>query len=332
MKKIYLLIACFSGILITVVLLGAINLQASAASVDDPGQTAVSDALVYIKSLQDPTTGGYGTGSATMETTLSIGAAGEIASEWRNGENSLSLLDYWTANAREYTQISAGEAGKLALGLVDVGGCWPFEAVDIENYYDPQTGIYDEVSINQAFAMLGLVANNQPVPDKAVAYLKSLMQSDGGWKLDYPGATTDSNTTALVVQALISAGETPTTTEVISGMNYIKNSQSPSNDGGFFYTDLFGTDSDTNSTAYAVQAIVAAGEDPTSGRWVVDSTNPISYLLDMQLPDGSFEWMPGMGSNLFATQQVVPALLQKPFPLKIGELDACPVYIPLLYR
>jgi prenyltransferase beta subunit len=115
-------------------------------------------------------------------------------------------------------------------------------------------------------------------------------------------------------------------------MNFLKDSQNT--DGGFFYSDLWGsTDSDTNSTAYAVQAILAAGEDPTSGRWVISSTNPISYMLSMQLPDGSFEWMPGYGSNLFATQQVIPALMHKFNPSKVADLPTCPVlFFPLMDR
>lgn len=336
MNKNYLILASFMGVLVAALLLGIFNMQVSAEDTEDPIPSAVSKALEYIQSKQDPHTGGYGAGSATIETTLSIGAAGYKASDWRNGENSLSLLEYWTANAREYTKISASEAGKLSLGLVDAGGCWPLEAVNIESYYDPATGIYNEDSIAQAFAILGLVAKSQPVPAKAVDYLKSQMQPDGGWKLSYPDAPTDSNTTAVAVQALIAAGETTTSTEVISGMNFIKKSQSPSNDGGFYYAEnesfLDSTDSDTNSTAYAVQAIVAAGEDPTAGRWVVDSSNPISYLLKMQIPDGSFEWRPEYGSNLLATQQAVPALLLKPFPANIDLLEACPLYIPLTYR
>jgi hypothetical protein len=135
----------------------------------------------------------------------------------------------------------------------------------------------------------------------------------------------------LTVQALIAGGETPAATEVISGMNFLKNSQNT--DGGFNYSDGWGTESDTNSTAYAMQAILAAGEDPTSSGWVISSTNPISYLLSMQLPDGSYEWMPGSGTNLFTTQQAIPAPTYKFNPLKVNNLPACPVqFMPSVYR
>ncbi len=135
----------------------------------------------------------------------------------------------------------------------------------------------------------------------------------------------------MTVQALIAGGETPAATEVISGMNFLKNSQIT--DGGFYFSDGWSTESDPNSTAYAVQAILAAGDDPTSSGWVISSTNPISYLLSMQLQDDSFEWMPGYGSNLFATQQAIPALTYKFNPLKVNNLPACPVqFMPSVYR
>jgi iron complex transport system substrate-binding protein len=304
-----------------------LNMQVSAAESADPVTSAAYDALDYLLTQQDPKTGGYGTGASSSDTTLAIGSAGYKAGEWRNGEDSLTLMEYWLSHASGYSRVSAGEAGKLAMGLVAMDGCLPSDAAKPEIYYDPATGIYHADSINQAFAILGLVSKDQPVPPKATAYLKSKIQPDGGWKYgDLPFFTTDTNTTAAVVMALLAAGETPAATEVISGVNFIKSSQGT--DAGFFYSDVYTTTSDTNSTAYAVQAIIAAGEDPTAGRWVVDSTDPISYLLDMQLLDGSFEWMKGEGSNILATQQAVPALLKQPFPLKKTKLLPCPIFIP----
>jgi iron complex transport system substrate-binding protein len=331
MKIYYLLLSCFCGLLLAVLVLGIVNPQVYAAVSEDPIQSAVSGALDYLQTQQEPSTGGYGTGASTADSTLAIGSAGYKASEWRNGPEGLTLMEYWLSNARGYSRVSAGEAGKLTLGLVAADGCLPSDALKAENYYDPGTGMYHPDSINQAFAILGTAARNQPVPAKAVDYLKSKIQPDGGWKYgDLPFFTTDTNTTAAAVMALIAAGESPSTTEVISGLNFIKSSQGT--DAGFFYSDVYTTTSDTNSTAYAVQAIIAAGDDPAARKWVVDSTNPISYLLDMQLPDGSFEWMNGAGANILATQQAIPALLEKPFPIAAADLLPCPILIPFVSR
>jgi hypothetical protein len=127
----------------------------------------------------------------------------------------------------------------------------------------------------------------------------------------------------MALQALIAAGEPVTSTSVVSGLNYLEYAQNE--DGGFPYSpdSSYGTDSDTNSTAYVVQALVAAGEDPLTGTWAISNSNPISYLLSMQLPDGSFEWQKGYGTDQWATRQAIPALLQQAYPLEAINLQLC---------
>ena len=51
--------------------------------------------------------------------------------------------------------------------------------------------------------------------------------------------------------------------------------------------------------------------------------SPVAYLLSLQLPDGSFEWQKDLGSNLFATQQAIPALLQRAYPIAINSVERC---------
>ena len=43
----------------------------------------------------------------------------------------------------------------------------------------------------------------------------------------------------------------------------------------------------------------------------------------MQLPDGSFEYLKGLGGDEFATRQVVAALLGNPHPMRIDEPELC---------
>jgi hypothetical protein len=291
---------------------------------------AVAHALDWLRDQQFAD-GGYGNDSGSVESALSIGAVGLDAANWRKQPSYHSLMGYLLVDGDDYSRKGVAEAGKLASGLVSSNGCSPYIAHQPMYYYDPSTGEFDAEPGFHVWGMLGTASLSETVPAQSVSYLKSTIQSDGGWEWN-TGFGSDSNTTALAVQALIAGGETPAVTEVISGMNFLKNSQNT--DGGFYYSDLWGsTESDTNSTAYAVQAILAAGEDPTSGRWVISSTNPISYLLSMQLPDGSFEWKPGESSSLLATQQAIPALMHKFNPSKVADLPTCPVlFFPLTYR
>jgi hypothetical protein len=275
-----------------------------------PGAVAAYKGLEWLRPLQDANTGGYGTSNDTLETLLAVVANHYDADAWRRGADSPSLLATVTAAAKDAEH--AGEAGKLATALAAAGICKLPPALDITTYYDPTTGLFNPHAGFHAWAMLGLHALGQTVPPEAVQALKAMQKSDGGWAYGTWSNTSDTNGTALAIQALLAAGEPPTSTAVVNGLDYLDRTQKE--DGGFPW-DASSANSDTNSTAYVVQAIVAAGEDPTAGRWKVGNNHPIRYLVSMQLADGAFEWQPGMGANQLATQQAIPALLYRSFPL-----------------
>jgi prenyltransferase beta subunit len=176
---------------------------------------------------------------------------------------------------------------------------------------------------------------SETVPPEAIQSLKDMAQPQGGWEWS-PGWGIDTNTTAVAIQALAAAGEPITSSAIVSGLNYLKSVQNA--DGGFPYSTAYGSQSDTNSTAYVIQALQAVVQPPplgtgSFGSFVVTNSTPISYLLSMQLSDGSFEWQTGMGSDQFATRQAIPALLGKPFPLNIREIsEGANVYLPLVLR
>jgi hypothetical protein len=299
-----------------------------------PQFLAARAALEWLQPQQVYTTGGYGTHSSSVETLLDIGANHTEAADWRREPGARSLLDYFILRGYQYANKGAAQAGKLALGMSAAQGCWPLGGMTPMDYYSPTSGAFGPGASSQAFAMLGTNALSQTVPEAAVQYLKDLSEDDGGWAwLPSLGSGSDTNSTSLALQALIANGEPLTASAVISGLNFLKSAQNQ--DGGFPYDpdSEFGTASDTNSTAYVVQAIRAAGQDPLTGTWVISDTNPINYLLSRQLQDGSFEWQSGFGSNLLATQQAIPALLNRAFPFQISTLETCPgslLYLPLI--
>lgn len=291
-----------------------------------PPLTATLPALDWLAALQLDD-GGYGTlPGSSVNTAISIGANGIRVADWHKPDQA-SLLHYFMGRGTSYAAIGAAEAGKLAVGLASSQGCWPLHALQPADYYSSATGQYADPGDAgfQSWAILGTRALSESVPTGAVTYLKSLQDGNGGWEWQ-PGFGTDTNTTALAVQALIAAGESPTSTAVISGLNYLKNAQNT--DGGFPY-DVLTTESDTNSTALTILAIRAAGQDPITGTWTISSTNPIEFLLTQQLPDGSFQWLDEGQGNLFATQQAIPALLGNPFPLTTSGVAEClGLYLP----
>jgi hypothetical protein len=230
------------------------------------------------------------------------------------------LLANAISKGTELSERNAAGVGKLATALAAQESYWPVDAMRPLNYYDPVSGTYDSDTLYHAWAMLGTASLSETVPVSATEALKDLQLTNGGWEWA-AGFGADTNSTALALQALIAAGEPLTSTGVVSGFTYLEEAQN--DDGGFPYSpdSPWGTDSDTNSTAYVVQSLLAAGEDPLTGTWAVANSNPVSYLIGMQLPDGSFEWQTGSGSDPFATRQVIPALLHTPFPMSIKTIE-----------
>ncbi len=275
-----------------------------------PGAVAAYKGLEWLRLLQDANTGSYGTLNDTLETLLAAVANRYDPDVWRRGPDKPSLLAA-VAEAGLDTQ-HAGEAGRLATALAAAGSCQSPNASHIMAYYDATTGSFNPHAGFHAWAMIGLRALGQAVPAQAVQALKALQKDDGGWAYGTWSSTSDTNGTALAIQALIAAGEPVTSTAVTRGLNYLDSVQKA--DGGFPWDSS--QSSDTNSTAYVVQAILAAGEDPTTGRWKEGSNHPLSYLVNMQLANGAFEWQPGQGANQLATQQAIPALLYRSFPLE----------------
>ncbi|MCS6845927.1 MAG: hypothetical protein NZ528_16655 [Caldilineales bacterium] len=291
----------------------------------DPPPPITAESLAAEATLQwlrgqQAADGSFGNSAgATVDVLLSVVAAGQNPWLWRSGQNR-SLLDWLFANGPAYANNSAAAAGKLAVGLVAAGvdprtfGGMNLVA-KINAYYTPATGAFGTTVQDQAWAMLGLAAAAEPVPPAAVARLTSLANADGGWGWT-AGMSSDVDSTAVAIQALIAAGEPPTSSAVAGGLAYLRSAQLTNADGGFPASPAqpWGTRSNTNSTAYAVQAILAVGQDPLSAAWAITATHPISYLLGQQLPSGAFVYQ-DPPANLFATQQAVPALVGKPFPL-----------------
>ncbi|RME50543.1 MAG: hypothetical protein D6796_02715 [Caldilineae bacterium] len=289
----------------TVITDGAVELwswQAGFVPLDLPdpqAALAASNALDWLQSQQSPTDGGYGNTSASVESLLSIAANHYRAFDWRTAPTNPSLLSHILDGAAAYVGTGAAAAGKLAVGLAAGGDYWPAGVKQPMDYYITATGVFTGgygagFAGPQAWGILGTVALSQPVPPKAVDYLKSIANPDGGWS--WGGGNSDTNGTSLAIQALIAAGEPVTSSAIISGLHFLQSAQNP--DGGFPYDPAspWGTASDANSTAYVIQALRAVGKTGLqgtgsfgSGSLVISPTTALRYLLSLQLPDGSLK-------------------------------------------
>ena len=112
----------------------------------------------------------------------------------------------------------------------------------------------------------------------------------------------DSNDTAAALEALHVAGVTgaPVTRAVKFLLGF------ENKDGGFELTQ--GRGSDAQSTAWAIQGLLAAGREPPHAAF--------HYLGTMRRPDGSYRYSAQyVTTPVWVTSQVLAALARKTFPL-----------------
>lgn len=304
---------CFVLFLVLVMSLVTPSSSALAAPLGSPlvSGDAANRALAWLRPLQQED-GAFGSGvGMTLEVVLAVAAGGQDVSIWRSPVSGLSPIDYLATNVDRYA-VDAASTGKLIVALVAAG----YDPMDfagrdlvarLTSYHDG-SGAYGAKTLSQAWAVLGLLAAGQPLPKGATSVLIRAQQADGGWE-GAPGWGTDSNTTALVMQALVAAGVQSDHPALAKGLNYLAAQQSPT--GGFTYSSQWGMTADANSTAYVLQALIALGQDPASPKWRKGGSSAVDDLLRLQLPSGAFEWQPTQGANLLATAQAVPALLGK---------------------
>ena len=294
----------------------------------------ITAALDYLRSQQSAD-GGFGSGfspdstiGSTADVTLAIVAAdGDLAAFDQDGNTPLTYLE---ANASSAS--SAGDLAKLIMASVAAGeNPRAFGGVDsvtsLEALTDASGRIGGEADtfVSHLLAVLALASAERPIPAAAVDYINSAQQENGSWAWDGSAETAgDTNTTAFAVQALVAAGEDPGSEAVTNALAYYAGIQNE--DGGWPYQNPsdFGTDTDANSTAVTIQAIIAAGQDPAGADWTTEGGGtPIAALESLQNASGAFAWQAAMpDDNLLATVQALPALAGKAFPfatMDVGE-------------
>jgi len=281
--------------------------------------------------------------SNTMQAALALAAAGVEEATFDDAVDWLKL-NVGTTIAPGGTD-DPGRIGYLLL-VADAAGesATSFGGVNLVTRLDnlrqttgTDTGLFGSAdptydgTFRQSLAILGLRANGQSVASTATTWLLGQQcaggsnADDGGWR-SYGGSTcdgddADSNSTAFAVQALISVSNTTYSGEIADAIGYLDAVQEA--DAGFAYQPAYA--SDPNSTALVVQAIVAAGGNPTSATWQKSSgaLNPYTSLLSWQIgcaasasDIGAFAspWSSGSPDPL-ATQQAVWGVAGTPFPL-----------------
>lgn len=233
------------------------------------------------------------------------GSAGPLLTAWAALGLQASGAD--TGKALEYLQ--AHEAGLaettdvelVALAESALGGRPTKLLTRIRAAQHANGGIGPNVN-STIWGILALRQARLPAPRAAVRFVLRQQARSGGWSW-YLNGQPDSNDTAAAIEALRSVGVTGK--PIRHGLAYLLRLRN--RDGGFELTP--GRGSDAQSTAWAVQAFVAAGRAVPKGS--------IAYLSRLRRPDGSLRYSQRYATTpVWVTAQVLPALHRQPFPLR----------------
>jgi len=307
-------------------------LPASAAATSTPEEidTAIGNAVEYVRGQQDPLTGepfGFEHSSFSSDwVATSLAAAGISAADvhaagnpslqnfllgdytgFFNGPPTKAVTEYERATLVSYA--SGLDPARLSADLnlpAQIAGGW-----------NPAAGSFGAPSVNSTiFGILAL--RTAPVPPwalaPAVAYLRQRQHDDGGWTFSADTSSaakaepSEPDMTGAAIAALCEAGAPAYDSSVAPALAYL-HGLLVNTTGAFHYA--FGDNAD--ATAWAVSGLSACGIDPQSATWTTAAgKTPIDHLLSLQVPSGSeaggFGYENTSEANLYSTQDALRAI------------------------
>jgi hypothetical protein len=250
---------------------------------------------------------------------MAIASSQEDPKDWRNGGS--SVVEYLESNVGLLSSCS--DYSRFLLSIVAAGvdpQTVTRDGVDIvaklESFYDGTQFGDPSLTNDDYWAVMALVSAGVHASDPRIQNTLSFIRAnqnatDHGWSWAV-GQGSDVDNTAAAIMALISAGEPVSSTSVASGLSYMKSKQTDT--GGF---NSFGSAS-AETDSWAIQAIVAAGQDPTSSDWTQNGKTPVDDLSSFQDAGGGFKDPTGSPSA-WTSSYAIPALLGKHYPIVSGS-------------
>jgi energy-coupling factor transport system substrate-specific component len=302
----------------------ASSLPARAHGAVSPSQIARS--VAYLRHAQNPD-GGFGGASSQRSSELfsawaaiGLAAAGQDPLTLRHG--GFSVLDSIRAEAD--TLQGAGDLERTILALQACGTSTRElpggDPVTRLLRYRSSDGSFRRLVNLTAFAILALRAAGEPADMPAVRvaarWLAHQQNPDGGFGYAIRGSASDVDDTGAALQAVVAASVADG--PVVSGaVGYLAGAQN--GDGG--YPQERGGPSNAQSTAWAVQGLIAAGRDPGSVRR--GRRSPLDYLQGLMLSDGSVRYSATSSQTpVWVTGEALAAMAGKPLPVAAPESAA----------
>jgi energy-coupling factor transport system substrate-specific component len=308
--------AAASGLLLLILVAGTAAPTAHAAG-EQADAAAARNSVRYLLDAQNDD-GGWGAAPGQSSSQLYTGwTALGLAAAGRNplDVGSPSALAYIRAHANELNDL--GELNRTILILRAAGRGTRIGGRDLEQVVASQqrrNGSFAGRVNTTAFAVLGLRAAGRSTRDAAVKraarWIAGQANGDGGFNFAGKGGPSGIDDTGAALQALAAGGRRRGAVATRAARFIVRHQN---DDGGFAL--IPGGQSNAQSTAWAVQGLIAVGRDP-AGVHTGGSRDPMSYLRSLTTPGGEVRYSrTSRQTPVWVTGQALAALARKRLPL-----------------
>jgi energy-coupling factor transport system substrate-specific component len=242
---------------------------------------------------------------------LGLAAAGENPQDvTRDGHSLIGYIEAGVASASDPGDVERNilVAGAAGLPATSFGG---------RNLVaELQGDIHRNGSVNNqtnwtSFAVLALRAAGVAPPAASLAWIVRQQDADGGFNFGTRGGLSDVDDTGSALEALAGDRGAGAARARSRAIGYIQAQQD--RDGGF--PGMPGAGSNAQSTAFAVQGLIAAGVDPSSLHRR-GAPSPLDYLRSLIAADGHVRYARGTDETpTWVTGEALMALEGKPLPV-----------------
>jgi prenyltransferase beta subunit len=266
------------------------------------GAHAAASPTSYLLSAQN-SDGGLGGAPGQGSSQLfsgwaALGLAAEGINPQRVVKDGHSLAAYVASDGGS----DAGSLERTILALRAAGLPATSQLAALEGRFGPNGSVSDQTNLT-AFAVLALRSAGVTPSGATLGWLRRQRDRDGGFNFATAGGGSDVDDTGAVLEAL--GGPDP------RAVGFIEHQQN--RDGGF--PSQTGAESNAQSTAWAVQGLLAAG----AGGAAVD--RGVAYLSSLIAPDGHVRYSGSSDQTpVWVTGEALMALARKPLPLPPAAL------------
>jgi Prenyltransferase and squalene oxidase repeat len=175
-----------------------------------------------------------------------------------------------------------------------------------------------------SFAVLALRAAGVAPPPATSAWLVRQQDADGGFNFATRGGLSDVDDTGSALEALAGVSGSAAARDRARAIRYLRRQQD--RDGGFPGDP--GAGSNAQSTAFAVQGLLAVGVNPSSIHRG-EGPSPLDYLRSLIATDGHVRYSRGNDETpTWVTGEALMALEGKPLPVATPARRSAPTLAP----